>query len=194
VKEADTGLMFMVVDDANLGNSAGYEPYAAGSAASVPWAGVTGKPSTFAPSAHGHDDATPSAAGFMPGADKTKLDALPTGATLTANLAAKSDLNLALSEQTASYTLVLADAGKDVSINSASAANLTVPPNSEVAFSVGTQIVLEQLGAGQITVVAGSGVTINARGAALKLAGQYAVALLIKRATDTWTLSGDITA
>jgi hypothetical protein len=93
---------------------------------------------------------------------------------------------------TADYTLVLGDLGKIVGINSASANNLTVPPNSSVAFPVGAQITIRQPGAGQTTIVAGSGVTVNARGAALKLAGQFAQALLTKTATDTWELSGDL--
>lgn len=56
VKVTSTGLMYFVVDDTKLTTEAGYEVYTAGSATSVPWSGVTGKPSTFAPSAHNHDD------------------------------------------------------------------------------------------------------------------------------------------
>lgn len=44
VKQNDTGIMYLVIDTAKLGEEAGYEPYKAGSAASVPWAGVEGKP------------------------------------------------------------------------------------------------------------------------------------------------------
>lgn len=95
--------------------------------------------------------------------------------------------------QTASYTLVAGDALKTVEMNVASANNLTVPPNSSVAFPVGTIVYVRQYGAGQTTIVAGSGVTIRSRGAALKLAGQYGEAMLTKRATDEWVLSGDIT-
>lgn len=54
VKRLDTGTMYIVVDTANLSNSKGYMEYTAGSASSVPWSGVTGKPGTFAPSAHTH--------------------------------------------------------------------------------------------------------------------------------------------
>ena len=46
--------MYIVVDESKLSTSAGYMEYAAGTAASVPWSGVTGKPSTFTPSAHNH--------------------------------------------------------------------------------------------------------------------------------------------
>lgn len=48
VKQNDTGLMYMVKDDTNLGNAGGYEAYTAGGASSVPWSGVTGTPTTLA--------------------------------------------------------------------------------------------------------------------------------------------------
>lgn len=54
VKRLDTGTMYVVVDTANLSNAKGYMEYTAGSASSVPWSGVTGKPSTFTPSSHTH--------------------------------------------------------------------------------------------------------------------------------------------
>lgn len=54
VKVTSTGRMYIVVDESKLTTSAGYMEYAAGTAASVPWSGVTDKPSTFAPSAHNH--------------------------------------------------------------------------------------------------------------------------------------------
>ena len=57
VKVKSSGLMYYVVDESKLGEEAGYEPYTAGSATSVPWSGVTGKPSTFTPSAHTHTTA-----------------------------------------------------------------------------------------------------------------------------------------
>lgn len=54
VKVTSSGLMYFIVDDTKLDAEAGYEVYTAGSATSVPWAGVTDKPSTFAPSTHTH--------------------------------------------------------------------------------------------------------------------------------------------
>lgn len=95
--------------------------------------------------------------------------------------------------QTASYTLALSDAGKMVTMTVGSANNLTVPPNSSVAFPVNTRIDLIQYGSGQTTVVAGAGVTIYSSGSKLKLTGQYSGASLWKKATDTWVLIGDIT-
>ena len=96
--------------------------------------------------------------------------------------------------QTDSYTLVLADAGKMVEMNKATANNLTVPPNSSVAFPIGTQILIAQYGAGQTTVVAGSGVTIRSASGQLKMTGQYSAASLTKRGTNEWYLFGDLTA
>jgi len=98
------------------------------------------------------------------------------------------------SAQTASYTLVLTDAGKMVTMTNGSANDLTVPPNSSVAFPVNTRIDLIQYGAGQTTVVAGAGVTIYSSGSKLKLTGQYSGASLWKKDTNTWVLVGDLTA
>jgi hypothetical protein len=54
VKQTDTGVMYYVKDDTKLSTEAGWEPYTAGTATSVPWSGVTGKPSTFTPADHTH--------------------------------------------------------------------------------------------------------------------------------------------
>lgn len=98
-----------------------------------------------------------------------------------------------INNQTGSYTLVLTDANKLIEMNVATANNLTVPPNSSVAFATGSQIHLLQTGAGQTTVVAGSGVTVNGT-PGLKLRAQWSYATLIKRASDTWVLVGDLAA
>jgi hypothetical protein len=102
---------------------------------------------------------------------------------------------MAWNAQTDSYTLALSDAENGVEIDKATAVNLTVPPNSSVAFPIGTSILIAQAGAGQITVVAGAGVTLRIQGLlTAKLLGQYSIATVIKRATDTWILSGDLEA
>ena len=95
--------------------------------------------------------------------------------------------------QTASYTLVLADKNKVVEMGVGSANTLTVPLNSSVAFPVGSQINILQTGSGQTTITATGGVTINAT-PGLKMRTQWSYATLIKRATDTWVLVGDISA
>ena len=93
-----------------------------------------------------------------------------------------------------SYTLALSDANNTiVELNNASPITLTVPLNSSVAFPVGSQITLLQTGAGQVTVAGTGGVTVNAT-PGLKLRAQWSSATLVKRATDTWVLIGDVSA
>ena len=55
VKELDSGLMYIVIDDSKLDNEAGYTEYTAGRAASVAWTGVTEKPAAFPPDKHTHE-------------------------------------------------------------------------------------------------------------------------------------------
>ena len=90
------------------------------------------------------------------------------------------------------YTLVLTDASKEVSLDNAAAIALTIPPNASVAFDIGTQIIITQTGAGTVTVGPGGGVTINSASAMLDLYEQYSAAALIKQDTDIWLLVGDI--
>lgn len=99
--------------------------------------------------------------------------------------------------KTATGTLALTDAGKVVEMNVATNHNLTIPPNSGIGlvpFPIGTQILVIQVGAGQTTLVAGAGVTLNAKSSNLKITGQWSAVTLIKRATDTWVAIGDLSA
>jgi hypothetical protein len=70
---------------------------------------------------------------------------------------------------------------------------VTIPLESSVAFAVGDRIDIVQTGAGQVTVAGAAGVTLNAYDNQYKLNGQWAAATLIKRATNTWLLIGNIT-
>jgi hypothetical protein len=100
--------------------------------------------------------------------------------------------NLTLNAQTGTtYTLVLTDAQKLVTLSNASSITATIPPNSSVAFTIGDQVNLMQIGAGQVTVAAGAGVTLQAQGSKVKLNGVWSTATLIKIATDTWVLVGN---
>jgi len=102
---------------------------------------------------------------------------------------------IALNAQTGTtYTLVLTDDGKLVTCDNASAITLTIPLNSSVAFGIGTQINIMQLGAGQVTIAGAGGVTLRSEGSKLKLKGQYAVATCAKIATDTWVIVGNLSA
>lgn len=102
---------------------------------------------------------------------------------------------LTLNAQTGTtYTLVLTDSAKFVTLSNASAITATIPPNSSVAFPVGTQVNLMQLGAGQVTVAAGLGVTLRSAGSKFKTSAQYAVATALKIASDEWVLVGNVSA
>jgi hypothetical protein len=94
--------------------------------------------------------------------------------------------------QTASYTLVLADASKIVETNVASANTVTVPTNASVAFPIGTEITIMQYGAGVTTIASASGVTINSKSNARIIANRYTGATLVKRGTNEWYLIGNI--
>jgi hypothetical protein len=91
------------------------------------------------------------------------------------------------------YTLALTDVAKVVSLTNGSAITLTIPTNATTAFPVGTQILLYQGGAGQVTI-GGAGVTIRSQGSKLKINGQYGVAGLLKIATDEWVAFGNLTS
>jgi hypothetical protein len=116
-----------------------------------------------------------------------------TNKTLTSPTINSPTLTVATTTSSASYTLLLTDAGKVVEMTSASANNLTIPLNSSVAFAIGTSIFVVQAGAGQTTIVATAGVTVNSY-VGLKLIGQWAGCTLIKRATNTWVAVGGLVA
>lgn len=92
-----------------------------------------------------------------------------------------------------SYTLVLGDAYKLIEMEVTSANTLTIPTNASVAFPLGTQILVSQLGTGQTTITPAVGVTLRSSGGKTKTSAQYSMCTLIKRGTNEWYLSGDIT-
>lgn len=113
------------------------------------------------------------------------------------NFATGAFTRLSLNAQTGTtYTFVIGDSVNTlVTASNAAAQTYTIPPNSSVAFPIGGQINIIQIGAGQVSFAAGSGVTIASNGAtsaAPKLRVQYSSATAIKVATDTWYVVGDI--
>jgi hypothetical protein len=96
------------------------------------------------------------------------------------------------------YTFVLTDANNElITASNASAQTYSIPTNASVAFPIGCQINIIQIGAGQVTINAvTSGTTTvlstGATAAAPKLRAQYSVATLIKAGTDLWYVTGDI--
>lgn len=104
--------------------------------------------------------------------------------------------NLTLNAQTGTtYTTVLTDNGRLVTLNNAASITVTVPLNSSVAYATGAIINVQQIGAGQVTIQGASGVTITSTGAtatAPKTRAQYSAASIIKTGTDSWTVIGDL--
>jgi hypothetical protein len=123
---------------------------------------------------------------------------LTTAQTLTNKTLTDPKINLAFDAQTGTtYTTVLNDNGQVVTMNNASANTLSIPTNASVAYPIGTQINVLQIGAGQTTIQAvTSGTTTilstGATSAAPKIRARYGMATCIKAATDTWYVVGDI--
>lgn len=87
------------------------------------------------------------------------------------------------------YTLALGDKGNVIlETVDAGAQTITIPPNSSVAFPVGSVIEVVRIGAGLPTFAAGAGVSIQSPLGGLTIPTQYGSATLRKRATNTWHL------
>jgi hypothetical protein len=91
------------------------------------------------------------------------------------------------------YTLVLGDAGKTVTMDNASPMTLTIPANGTVAFPVGTTIDVVRKGAGTLTIAITTD-TLRSASSYVKLASQYSGATLLKIATTEWILFGNLSA
>jgi len=90
---------------------------------------------------------------------------------------------------TSAYTLVAGDANRVVTF--AATTTLTVPAS---VFSVGDQINILQTGAGQVTVVAGSSVTLRSESSRVKTRAQYAMATVICIASNEFVVLGNVVA
>lgn len=105
---------------------------------------------------------------------------------------------LTINAQTATYTVVLADADqKLVTMSVSSAHDFQIPTDSNVNFPVGTVLNVIQIGTGQTTIkaVTSGTTTIASTGATSaepKLRARYSSASCIKVATDSWYVVGDI--
>lgn len=122
-----------------------------------------------------------------------------TNKTLTTPTLTSPLINMGINAQTGTtYTPVLADNGKLVTLNNASAITVSIPTNGSVAYPTGAQISFAWItGAGQPTIQAASSgtTTILSTGAssvAPKLRVANSTATCVKIATDTWIVMGDI--
>lgn len=122
---------------------------------------------------------------------------LTTAQTLTNKTLTDPKINLGFDAETASYTAVLANNSQVVTMNNASANTFSIPTNASVAFPIGTQINVLQIGAGQTTIqaVTSGTTTIQSTGATAaqpKLRVRYSAATCLKAGTDLWYVFGDI--
>lgn len=86
---------------------------------------------------------------------------------------------------TAGRTLLNADAGKFLMVDSVSSETMQVPRNNVIAIPIGTVVKITQQGSGTVTMGAMVGVSLlSASG--LTIPGQYSVATLTKTDINTW--------
>lgn len=113
-------------------------------------------------------------------------------ATQVNNLQANAGWNLDTNTQTGTtYTLVVGDVGEYVTLNNAASITCTVPAN---VFTTGDTVNIVQLGAGQVTLAAGAGLTLNSQGSKLKIAGQYGVATILFTSATVAIALGNLSA
>jgi hypothetical protein len=118
----------------------------------------------------------------------------PTGTTgATGSTGAAGGGIAAINAQTGTtYTLIAGDLNDLVTLSNAASITLTVPPS---IFSANDIINIAQIGAGQVTLAQGAGVTITSTGAtasAPKLRVQYSSASIICTASNTFLVVGDV--
>jgi hypothetical protein len=112
-------------------------------------------------------------------------------ATLGVKWATSTDSPLTLNAQTGTtYTAVASDVNKLVTLSNASAITVTIPNG---VFTVGQQIGFLQLGAGQVTFQ-GDGTSTIVSNPGVKTRAQYSIATIVCIASNTFLLTGDITA
>jgi hypothetical protein len=96
--------------------------------------------------------------------------------------------------QTGDYTLVLADKGKVLRVNSSSNRTVTIPLNSLVAFPIDTEIAILRYGSGTVSISPTSGVTLQSASGNRKIKDQYGSVALKKIGENEWVLVGSLEA
>ena len=115
---------------------------------------------------------------------KTFTNAVAGNNTATATIAGfAANIN---AQTGATYTLTAADNGKIITFSNT--CTVTVPSTLFAGFNC----FLLQAGAGQVTIVGASGITVNNRTAFTKTAGTYAIATILGLNNTTFISSGDM--
>ena len=161
------------------------------SATGVPWAEITGEPTTLA--GYGITDALSAATAATTYAPINNAGL--TGTTTIQDAAAASHtagyLDVPQSLKTANYQLALVDRGKSVVMNGTSL-TLTVPANSAVAFPIGTAIVVINVAATSLSVAITTDTMtlVNTTTTGTRTLAQNAMATLVKVGATNWIIAG----
>jgi hypothetical protein len=131
-----------------------------------------------------------SIAALNPSSFATNANLLTTGSALNNSINALNFIGLK-NITTTSYTLTTSDNGNYIYFTNSSAITVTVNSQNTTSWLSGSYIMLEQGGAGQITVSPDAGVTITSS-STLKSRTQYSAIALIRKNTNIWNLVGDM--
>lgn len=163
------------------------------SVSTMPWANVSGTPTTLA--GYGITDGVTTAvaaATYAPLASPTftGTPAIPDNAPTSSNWAV-GYRDAPQNEQTANYQLILADRGKSVVMNGSSL-TLTVPASGTVAFPVGTVIIIINLNATalSIAITTDTMTLANSTTTGTRTLARNGMATLVKIASTSWLISG----
>jgi len=117
---------------------------------------------------------------------------IPTDATTGSSL---GYLGAPINEQDGTYALVLADRGKCVQHNSGAAHNYTITKQATVAWTIGDMVAISNIGAGLLTLVRDTGVTLYLHGTTTNgplNIPQNGLATILNVAANIWIASGDV--
>lgn len=108
-------------------------------------------------------------------------------------LLSAADITVPVLSETTSFTINASDIGGIVRVDSNTATAITIPTNTTLPTAVGSQVLIIQMGTGQLTISAATGVTVRSSGSKYKTVNQYSLASLVKVDTNEWVLGGELT-
>jgi len=116
---------------------------------------------------------------------------LGVGGRITASSVSANIVTTINAQTGTTYTLTSTDAGRLVTLTNTDPITVEVPPDA-TTIDIGSSVEIAQMGAGQVTLAPGSGVTLVSFGNALTTSGLGATAVLTKTAADTWLVRGNL--
>lgn len=122
---------------------------------------------------------------------KSRLDQNSTGLLHSINLNTKKLLDIKINRKSTSHVAVATDKNTLIEIDSSVAESITIPAN---VFENGNQFLVSQYGTGQISFVAGTGVTFRSSGNKLKTSAQFSLVTVIAISPTEFYIAGDLTA